>query len=81
MSVVAIKANWGELAATGAGAVATVLYYDQVAAQAGRARAMQDAIVGTALGGLFSVFAREAGLINEFADGAWAGGLVWIVTH
>jgi hypothetical protein len=77
----AIKANWRELTATGLGAVATVVYYDQVAAQAGRARAMQDAIVGTALGGLFSVLTKEAGLLNEFADGTWAGGLVWIVTH
>ena len=74
----AFKPNWGELAATGVGALATALYYDQVAASAGSRQATQDAILGTALGGAFALFTGEAGLLNEVANGSWAGGLVWL---
>jgi len=77
----ALTQNWRELIATGAGAAGTVLYYDRVAATAGVQRAIQDAVIGTAIGGLFSVFAREAGLLNEVADGTWAGGLAWLLTR
>lgn len=76
----AVKVNYEELGATGIGALGTALYYDQVAKSQGQ-RAMVDAIVGTALGGVFSLFTRQAGLVNNVADGIWAGGLIWILMN
>jgi hypothetical protein len=74
------KLNYGELAASGAGAAAMALYLDQVAAT-NPSRAVEDAVLGTAIGGLFSLFTQQAGIINEFSDGLWAGGIAWLALH
>jgi hypothetical protein len=72
------KVNYSELIASGLGAAGTAFWYDQVA-RVNRQQAITDAVLGTALGGLFSLFASQAGLINNLADGAWAGGVVWLL--
>lgn len=72
------KVNYSELIASGLGAAGTAFYYDQVKKNNAQ-QAVTDAIVGTALGGLFSLFAGQAGLLNDLADGAWAGGVVWLL--
>jgi hypothetical protein len=74
------KVNYGELVATGIGALGAALYYDQVARSQGQ-NAVVDAIVGTGIGGLFSLFTTQAGIINNLSDGIWAGGLAWLALH
>jgi hypothetical protein len=73
--------NWTEVAAVGAGAAATVAYYDQVKQSAGTQRAIDDAVFGAAFGGLFTLFARQAGLLNDVSSGSWAGSLAWLIMN
>jgi hypothetical protein len=75
---VATKVNWGELLASAIGAGATALYYSQTA-QANPSRAIEDAVIGTAIGGLFSLFTSQSGVVNAVADGMWAGGIAWLI--
>jgi branched-subunit amino acid ABC-type transport system permease component len=76
----AMKVNYGELLATAAGAVGAALYYDQVAKSQGQ-NAVVDAVVGTAVGAIFSLFTTQAGIVNNLSDGIWTGGLVWIALN
>jgi len=71
----AAKPNWGELAVSGSAAVATALYGKTVEQRAGAQQAAADLILISAVAGLFDLFTKQAGLVNDVAEGVWGGGL------